>query len=204
MIVFGLVVATILFAVLHSMLARLAIKARIRQALGERRYEGLYRLGYNFFAVLTLLPVVLVLMLWPGAAVWTVDGWVSWLLRGVQLIGLIGLTMSVLQIEGGRFLGTSQLAAYMRGEPLPLPDEPLTTSGVYGWVRHPLYFFSLLLLWFTPQMTTNWLVFVVLATIYFLVGSLLEERTMVEIFGEQYEAYRQRVPWMVPFIKVGN
>ena len=46
-------------------------------------------------------------------------------------------------------------------------------DGVYGLVRHPLYFFSLLVLWFTPQMTLHWLVFVILATVYFLVGSRL-------------------------------
>ncbi len=203
MIIFWLIVLTVIFAALHSILARLAIKSRIRSAIGERRYEGLYRIAYNILAVVTFAPVLVVLWLEPGAAVWDVGGVAAVVFRVLQLVGVVGLSVSLLQIEGGRFLGTAQLSAYLQGEPLPLPDEPLKTDGVYGLVRHPLYFFSLLVLWFTPQMQLNWLVFVILATVYFLVGSRLEERTMQELFGQAYREYQQRVPWMIPFVKIG-
>lgn len=190
-----------LFAVLHSILARQSIKSRVRAAIGERAYEGLYRIGYNIFASISFAPVLVILFLSPGPVVWNLNGIMAVLFRLLQLTGLIGLTVSLLQIDGWRFLGVKQLLAYLNGDPLPLPPEPLKTGGVYALVRHPLYLFSLLVLWFTPSMQLNWLVFVAAATVYFVVGSLFEERTMHQIFGDTYETYRQQTPWMIPFVK---
>lgn len=196
-----LLLFTVLFAVLHSILARLTVKARVRAAIGERAYEGFYRIGYNIFAVICFAPVMVLLFLEPGPVVWDVSSVGVIVFRALQLTGLIGLTVSVLQIDGWRFVGLKQVRAYFNGDPLPLPPEPLKTNGVYALVRHPLYLFSLLVLWFTPSMQLNWLVFVILATVYFLVGSRFEERTMRKVFGEPYETYRRRTPWMLPFLK---
>lgn len=196
-----LLVFTFVFAVSHSILARLSVKSRIRTRMGDRAYEGLYRITYNVLAVVTFIPIFVVLGLQPGNDVWNLQGFWAVVFRVLQLIGLVGLTTSVLQVDTGRFAGTRQLRAYLSGEPLPLPDEPLRTDGLYGFVRHPLYLFSLLVLWFTPSMTLNWLVFVIAATVYFVVGSLFEERTMVDLFGEPYVQYQRDVPWLIPFLK---
>lgn len=195
------IVLTMIFAVLHSILARLAVKSRIRHLIGDRAYEGLYRIVYNAFSVITFTPIFVVLILQPGADVWNISGVLAGVFRVLQLIGLVGLVISLMQIESGRFLGTSQLRAYLNNAPLPLPDEPLRTDGLYGFVRHPLYLFSLMILWFTPSMSANWLVFVVAATLYFAIGSILEERTMLKLFGETYATYQQQVPWIIPFVK---
>jgi protein-S-isoprenylcysteine O-methyltransferase Ste14 len=173
----------------------------VRERVGVRAYEAFYRITYNFVSVLTFLPVMVLLVLNPGDPVWTLDGLFALVFRGLQITGLIGLMISVLQIEAGRFIGTTQLIAYMNDAPLPLPPEPLQTEGVYRLVRHPLYFFSLLVLWFTPNMTSTGLVFVITATLYFVFGSLLEERTMEKVIGEPYRRYQASVPWMLPFVK---
>jgi protein-S-isoprenylcysteine O-methyltransferase Ste14 len=81
-----------------------------------------------------------------------------------------------------------------------LPTEPLQTGGVYQLVRHPLYLFSLMVIWPLPAMTEAMLGFNIAATIYFTFGSLLEERRLVAIFGQDYITYQQRVPWLIPFI----
>lgn len=191
----------IIFAVPHSILARLTVKSRIKQWMGTRRYEGLYRIVYNVVSVITFTPIFVLLALQPGATVWQVGGFMAILFRLLQLVGLVGLTVSIAQIESGRFLGTAQLRAYLKDDPLPLPSEPLTTNGLYGFVRHPLYLFSLMVLWFTPSMTVNSLAFVIGATLYVIIGSLFEERTMVKLFGNTYTDYQKRVPWLVPFVK---
>jgi len=197
-----MILAMGVFGILHSILARLSVKTWLRARVGERAFEGFYRLGYNALSVITFLPVVAVLFLVPGPTVWQVSGIGAWVLRLLQLVGLVGLTVSILQIDGWRFLGVSQLVAYFEGKPLPLPDEPLITSGVYGLVRHPLYLFSLMVLWFTPSMQLAGLAFAVTATVYFVVGSLFEERTMAALFGQPYLDYQQRVPWLFPFVKL--
>jgi protein-S-isoprenylcysteine O-methyltransferase Ste14 len=98
-----------------------------------------------------------------------------------------------------RFAGLRQALTYLRGEPLPLPAEKLQVSGFYGFVRHPLYLFSLLVMWPTPIMTDTFLGFVIGSTLYFILGSRLEERRLAEEFGASYAAYRRRVPWMLPW-----
>lgn len=197
-----MVFAMALFSIVHSILARLPIKAWVGRRMGKRAYEGLYRLGYNALAGITFLPVLYILFFMPGGRVWSFDGLAALPFRLLQLTGIIGLTISLLQIDLGRFIGTRQMRAYLNGDPLPLPPEPLKTNGVYGLVRHPLYLFSLLVLWFTPNMTSTALVFVITATIYFVLGSILEERTMVKLFGQTYQQYQQRVPWLVPFVRL--
>ena len=201
MAVFLMIIAMFIFSVPHSILARLPIKSWFSKRMGERAYEGFYRIGYSVVSVITFLPVMAVLVLSPGQSIWNLSGAVAIVFRLMQLAGLIGMSISLLQIELGRFAGLVQLRAYVNGDPLPLPDEPLKTDGVYALVRHPLYFFSLLLLWFTPQMISTSLIFVITVTIYFLVGSLFEERTMVKLFGETYIQYQKQVPWMIPFLK---
>jgi protein-S-isoprenylcysteine O-methyltransferase Ste14 len=70
--------------------------------------------------------------------------------------------------------------------------------GFYCYVRHPIYSFSLLLLWLTPAMTVNLLTVYVLTTLYFYVGSLHEERRLLAEFGEAYRDYQQQVPRLIP------
>lgn len=193
--------ALLLYGIIHSLFAAIVMKRLAKQVFGVRAYEGLYRMIYNLFAGLLLIPIVVYLGLYPGPVLWSARGFEAILLVMIQAIGVIGLAISLLQIDGSRFLGIKQLLAWFSGEPLPLPPEPLQTGGVYQLVRHPLYFFSLLAIWPLPVMTTGLLGFNIGATLYFLVGSVLEEKKLHQYFGAEYETYQQHVPWMIPFIK---
>jgi protein-S-isoprenylcysteine O-methyltransferase Ste14 len=96
-------------------------------------------------------------------------------------------------------MGVRQARAFLASDPLPLPDEPLQTGGVYRLVRHPLYTFSLLMVWAAPVMTLNTLWFNLGATLYVLVGSLIEERRLAAGYGEPYSSYRRQVSWLIPW-----
>lgn len=196
-----MIFAILFFAVLHSIFARLIIKGWVKTKVNERVYEGFYRIIYTIFSFITLLPAAYILVAYSGRTIWDITGFISIIFRVIQFIGLIGLSVSLLQVELGRFAGFTQIRAYFNGQPLPLPPEPLNKSGMYALVRHPLYFFSMLLLWFTPNMSETSLVFVIATSLYFIFGSILEERTMLVIFGEEYRDYQKKVAWMVPFIK---
>ncbi len=187
------------YAVLHSILARLAVKARLRNALGERGYEGLYRLGYNAFAVVSLLPIFYRMATAPGPTVWQVGDGFGWVLRLVQLGALVALSVSLLQIDFLRFAGLRQALAYISGDPLPLPPEQMQYGGLYRLVRHPLYLFSIIFIWAEPTLSMARLQFNIASTLYFIFGSLLEERTLVALIGEPYRAYQRQVPWLVPW-----
>ena len=192
-------ITMIAFSILHSLSAGDRPRAFFRRHWGDRAYHGLYRLIYNLFAALTLVPVFLALLFSPGAVIWSTESPVAFIFIGIQLTGLIGLLISLLQIDLARFAGLRQFIAYVRGEPLPLPAEPLQLRGVYQLVRHPLYLFSLLVIWPGPIMTEGLLAFNIAATLYFIVGSLLEERRMIAQFGQAYIDYQRRTPWIIPF-----
>jgi protein-S-isoprenylcysteine O-methyltransferase Ste14 len=191
------------YGMLHTALAGW-FKPRFRARFGERTYHGVYRIVFNLVAVVSLLPVAIALLLIDreSLVIWQLSPALEPILWIFRLIGLAGLGLSVLQIDTGRFLGISQLHAYQQGRDLPLPDEPLQTGGVYHIVRHPLYLFSLMLIWPVGTMRAGYFGFCVGTTIYFLVGSLFEERRLLAGFGPAYADYRDRVPWMIPFVRI--
>ena len=56
----------------------------------------------------------------------------------------------------------------------------------------------LIAFWITPHMTPGHLLFALSMTAYILIGVHYEERDLVRIFGSTYQAYRQRVPMLLP------
>lgn len=186
------------YGAVHSLLAWRRVKSALKDRTGERAYHGLYRITYNIIATLTLAPIFALIIFRPGEIVWRIpQGWLPLLLI-IQAVGLIGLFVSLLQIDLGQFSGLSQLLAYLNGDPLPLPREPLQTDGVYRLVRHPLYLFSLMVIWPIPTMTEAYLGFCIGSTIYFVAGSYMEERRLLKAFGARYIDYQKRVPWLFP------
>lgn len=188
-----------IWAVAHSITASSRFKAWARQQMGARAYDGVYRLLYNGLAIVTLLPVLAAgALALPPVTMWAIGPPWRYLFIGIQLLGVVGLGISLIQTDLMRFVGLGQFIRYLRGDDEVNPSPTLTTTGAYRIVRHPLYFFSLLLLWFVPIMTLSLLLFSVATTIYFWVGAGHEEKRLAAVFGERYEAYRRRVPRLLP------
>lgn len=191
------------YGVLHTLLAGW-FKPRFRARFGERAYYGLYRILFNTIVTITLAPVALAMLIEDSNApvIWQFPTRAEPVLMAIQLAGMAGMAVSLLQIDGMRFLGVTQLMAYLRGAPLPLADEPLQTGGVYRLVRHPLYLFSILVMWPVTVMRGAYFGFCLGATLYFVVGSLYEERRLAQGFGQAYEDYRERVAWLIPLVRL--
>ncbi len=81
-------------------------------------------------------------------------------------------------------------------------DHDLITSGPYGVVRHPIY--TGILLAFAGQAIARgeWrcIVGVLIAAWAFWRKLRIEERWMLERFGERYQSYRQHVAALIPFV----
>lgn len=200
---FPFLLSFLLWAVLHSVTATTATKEMVRSLLGDRAYEGLYRLLYNGFAVLTFLPVFYFYLLLPNEPLWTVGEPWRWLLWALQGAGAAGLLLALWQTDFWAFAGVKQAYQFMMGEPINAEakqtlGEALVIGGLYRYMRHPLYSFSMLFLWANPVMTRNSFVLAVLFSLYFVVGSVLEERRLAEQFGRLYVDYKRRVPRFVP------
>lgn len=193
-------VAFVIWAVVHSVTASRRVKRWMQAWVGTAVYEGWYRLVYNVLATVSFVPVLWVLATAvPPRTLWVIPPPFSWLATFLQLVGLVGLTISLFQTDFANFVGLQQVVDYLRGDDAGKRPSTLVTSGPYALVRHPLYFFSLLILWFNPTMTLSGLILNVLATVYFGVGSKYEERRLQDEFGEGYTAYKARVPYLLPF-----
>ena len=197
-----LIITFALWAIAHSVTAARPFKVWVRRLVGRRAYAGLYRLFYNVLAVVTFLPVLYVL--WahvPATRLWSVPFPFSILFLLVQGVGLVGLLISLLQTDVFHFIGLRQTVAYLSGADEPDPPATFVRSGAYALVRHPLYLFSMLVLWFTPVMTLNSLLFDVIATIYFYLGAMHEERRLAAEFGDAYRQYQEEVPAFIPLLR---
>jgi protein-S-isoprenylcysteine O-methyltransferase Ste14 len=55
--------------------------------------------------------------------------------------------------------------------------------------------------WATPTMTLGHLIFAIATTAYILIALQLEERDLVNMLGNAYRDYRNRVPMLLPWTK---
>jgi protein-S-isoprenylcysteine O-methyltransferase Ste14 len=188
-----ILVFTLLFGALHSLLASEGVKAWVKRRVGEKPFRA-YRLGYNLVAIFTTLLLPLPVLLLPDAPLYRIpEPWI-YLTLTLQALALVCLLLAFRHSEPWDFLGLAQL----RGTPSDQPKASLQISGFYRCCRHPLYFFGLLFMWLFPLVSWNTLAVMLGLTVYTLLGSLLEERRLLKEYGEKYRAYQRSVPWMLP------
>ena len=107
-------ISFVIWALLHSWTAAVGVKAWFRRRFGETAYEGLYRLLYNLFSLVTFAPVLYFSwQLLPGRIVWQVPLPWSLLLLVVQLMGIVGLIVSLLQTDVLAFIGVCLLLLFV-------------------------------------------------------------------------------------------
>jgi protein-S-isoprenylcysteine O-methyltransferase Ste14 len=179
------------FAV-HSLLASLGLKRRVAD-----RYPGLmpaYRLVFNAVAVIGLVPVAWLVWRHPGPALWQWTGWQAWVANGLALASIAGFIASTRDYDSGEFLGLRQWRLRTRSVE---DQERFHISDFHRYVRHPWYFFSLVLIW-TRDMNAATLLSALMISAYFVVGSRFEERKLVVYHGVRYRRYMQRVAGLVP------
>lgn len=187
---FSLILAITLWGVVHSLLASTGIKDFFRRTFGEG-FMKFYRLLYNIFAVISILPAFYVMLTLPDDPLYQVPAPFNFLMRVGQGLSVILLFVAVFQTDWLSFAGLRQLfEEEKRGT--------LITNGLYRMVRHPLYTFSLLILWLSPNMSLNSFIVYLALTVYVLAGIYFEERKLMREYGQDYAAYRFVTPMLIP------
>ena len=126
------------------------------------------------------------------------QGIFRWFLRFVFFLSFFGFYWGIKALGSFDGLGIRSIKRQLRGKKPP-PAMPFVIRGPYRWMRHPLYFFCLLLIWSCPDLTLDRLLFNVLWTAWIFVGAVLEERDLVADFGEVYAEYQRKVPMIIPW-----
>ena len=185
-------VLSMLFFVQHSGMVRQSFRAWLAQTLPRTYHPAVY-------AIASGLALVTLVVLWQASptAFFAIHGPLRWLPRAFSLLAIAGCLWGMLALGGFDAFGRQPIASHLHGRRLKPPC--FVVRGPYLWVRHPLYLFSLLLIWATPDMTSDRLLFNVLWTSWIVLGSCLEERDLVAEFGERYRAYQKTVPMLLPW-----
>ena len=177
---------------LHSALASLAVKRRV--AATWPQLMPYYRLAFNMLASLLILPILWLTYHEPGPMLWRWQGAAAWLANGLALAALIGFWLSLKSYDMQEFLGLRQLQLHIRKVE---DQEHFHLSTFHRYVRHPWYFFGLVLIW-TRDMNATTLLSGVFITLYFVIGSRMEEKKLLVYHGDTYRRYMARVPGLIP------
>ena len=194
------------FALIHSITVSHWFKDLCRKVLGETFMRVWYRFLYTGVSGITAAVALYLIAQPPDRILWEPPVWLRWLLRGVQLAGLLFGAQAFQYLDKWEFMGFRQVWRYVtKGEVAGnlegLTDRELVTTGVYGIVRHPLYVAGIIIFTFSPVITVNGLTLTVLADLYFLFGMFIEERRFLRIFGDRYREYMKRVPRIFPTLR---
>jgi protein-S-isoprenylcysteine O-methyltransferase Ste14 len=134
----------------------------------------------------------------PAALLWWDDGHFTIGLGRANVVGLVPL------LAGAAIYlsGVVQLTMWGKGIPAPVaPTSSLVTSGLYGFVRNPMYLAAILFLSGEAILMSSGILTiytVLLGAAYYFGVIWLEEPALVRRFGRSYENYCARVPRWVP------
>ena len=186
-----------LFGVQHSVMARQGFKrawTRLVPPPAERS-------TYVLFASAAL---ILLFLLWRpiGGTVWAVADPIG---RGVLWVlfatGWLIVLFSTFLINHFELFGLQQAYHHVRGRTAAAPifRQPF----FYKLVRHPLYSGFFIAFWATPTMSWGHLLLAAGMSTYMLIAIRHEERDLVELFGAEYEGYREKVGMLAPRMRRG-
>jgi len=142
------------------------------------------------------------LFMFVGVFAWLINpAWMAWSSLPIPLwLRWTGVTVTVC---GGVvwIWAVHQLGKNLTDTVVTRQQHFLVTTGPYRWVRHPFYVGLVLLLLGISLATANWFILMTGSTLWFaflLPRTRIEERKLLERFGDDYRAYTRRVGRFVP------
>ncbi len=179
------------FFLQHSVMVRRPVKAMLARRIPSRYVGALY-------AIASGVVLAAVVLCWQRTAVWfRAAGPLRWTSVALSTVAVGGFVWGAASLRGFDPLGVQPIRRHRLGR----PDRPprLQIRGAYRWVRHPLYFCVLLLIWASPELSADRILFRLLWTAWIVVATALEERDLAAEMGPPYQAYRRQVPMLIPW-----
>jgi protein-S-isoprenylcysteine O-methyltransferase Ste14 len=186
-----------IFAFQHTVMARPGFKAQWTRFIPESIERSTYVL---------LSSLILILLFWQWRpmtdVVWSTSGMAATALTVLYALGWAFLLYATFLINHFELFGLSQVFARLRNK--EFPQLTFVMPVLYKFVRHPIMLGWLIIFWAAPTMTTGHLLFTIATTAYILIAIPIEERDLVDHIGEDYVAYQNSVPMILPFGKGGS
>jgi protein-S-isoprenylcysteine O-methyltransferase Ste14 len=188
----------LIFAVQHSSMARPGFKAWWTQHVPAPIERSLY-------VLFSSLALILLFAAWRPIAgiVWAVENPVAvgffWILFAC---GWLIVLLSTFMISHFELFGLTQVWSNLHGRIIAAPvfRQPL----FYRFVRHPLYTGFFIAFWATPVMTLGHLLLATGMSVFMLTAIRFEEHDLIDIFGEEYVAYRRNTGMLMPRVTRGR
>jgi protein-S-isoprenylcysteine O-methyltransferase Ste14 len=164
-----------------------------RASLRAPRSHGFYRFfAWEFIAALFLLNV---------------DVWFQSPFSWYQLVSWFLLLVSIVPLVLGirELINHGKPVAHRDTEPHLLAFEKTTylvSSGIYRYIRHPLYSSLLFLTWGIFFKALSWLgiLLALVATLFLAATARADEIECIQFFGPPYQAYMKKSKRFVPFL----
>jgi protein-S-isoprenylcysteine O-methyltransferase Ste14 len=178
-----------LYFFLHSLLAAEPVKHWFQRVSGISRQ--VYRIVYNLFNLFGLLGLLWFHIRFVCPPFY--ESTTAIIITGgvLSLAGLAMMIQSAREYELSSFLGLSK-ETYM----------PLQIKGLHKYIRHPLYSGTLLFfigICIAVPFYKNWYL-LLLMIVYLFIGMWLEEKKLINVFGDQYKDYMKKVKRLIPGI----
>ena len=188
---------SVVFFVQHSGMIRRRFRTMLSNIVPEH-YHG------AIFTITSSLVLTTLVASWQlsTTSLYELQGSAWWLSRAIFFLGIAGIAWGVYALRSFDPFGRAAIRAHLGGKSLRPPQ--FMVRGPYLWVRHPLYFFVLVLMWSCPVVTADRLLFNSLWTVWIFVGAALEEKDLVADIGDDYREYQRKVPMLVPWRAPGG
>jgi protein-S-isoprenylcysteine O-methyltransferase Ste14 len=183
---------SILFFIQHSGMIRTSFRNWLAPIVPPHYHPAIY-------AIASGIALGGLVLLWqPSQTVlYQADGLPRILARVVSVLAVAGFSWGVQALRNFDTFGLVPIKVHLRGKQLRPPT--FIARGPYLWIRHPLYFFMIVLIWSAPDVSSDRLLFNAIWTLWIVLGSYLEERDLVVEFGERYHQYQRTVPMLFPW-----
>jgi ubiquinone biosynthesis O-methyltransferase len=184
------------FPLLHSLLlspfGAIALRRLAPEAIASR-------MATTTYAAVASVQVLLLFALWtPSGVIWWRAGDAAlWLMIGLYATAWVLLLKAIR--DAGLAFQTGFLGWWAVANDRAPVFPPMPTTGLFRFVRQPIYVAFALTLWTVPAWTPDQLAVALVLTTYCLVGPLLKEKRFRERFGQDFLAYAKRVPYWSPW-----
>lgn len=182
---------SIVFFLQHSVMVRPAFKQHLTKLVPEAYHGTIYSIASGIF-------LFIVIIFWQAAApLWEAQELTRLFMRLLFLLPVAGFFWAVKSLVFFDPFGIH--AIFERDHHIKHHPVKFIVKGPYRWVRHPLYFFILIMIWSCPDLSADRLLFNIMWSVWIIIGAILEEKDLINQFGNTCREYQKFVPMLLPY-----